>query len=59
MNRWCLCRYCVDSIRSRGERLFTRPVEYEDLTDEEYETDIIFCDLCEEDFDTSEILICD
>lgn len=56
--RWCLCHYCVDAIRSRGEIVFTRPMEFEDMTDEEYETDTIVCDWCEEDYGSYEMYIC-
>lgn len=59
MDRWCLCEYCVDAIRSRGERIMTRQMEFDDLTDEEYETDIVVCDFCEDEFDRSEMYVCE
>jgi hypothetical protein len=59
MERWCLCGYCVDAIRSRGERIMTRPMEFEDMTDEEEETDIVKCDWCEDECTSSEMYICD
>lgn len=58
IDRWCLCKNCVAAIRSRGERIMTRPMEFEDCTDEEYETDIVVCDFCEDEFDRSEMYIC-
>ena len=30
MSRWCLCERCVAAIRSRGERIMTRPMELDD-----------------------------
>ena len=59
MDRWCLCENCVAAIRSHGERIMTRPMEFEDCTDEEYETDIVVCDFCEDEFDISTMYICD
>ena len=59
MERWCLCKHCVDAIRSRGEKILTRPMELDDCTDEESETDIVICDFCEKEFCQSEIFICD
>lgn len=58
-NRWCLCRYCVDAIRSRGEKILARQMEWDDCTDEEYETENVVCDFCEEEFEQSEMYICD
>ena len=58
MERWCLCHYCVDAIRSRGEIISTRSMEIEDFTDIEYETDTVVCDFCEEEFDPCEMRIC-
>ena len=57
--RWCLCEHCIEAIRSRGERIMTRPMEWEDCTEEELETDIVKCDWCEEECDRSEMYICD
>jgi hypothetical protein len=59
MNRWCLCEHCVEAIRSRGERIMTRPMEWDDCTEEELETDLVLCEWCEEEYDRSEIYICD
>lgn len=59
MNRWCLCEHCVAAIRSRGERIMTRPMEWDDCTEEELETDLVLCEWCEEEYDRSEIYICD
>lgn len=59
MNRWCLCEHCVAAIRSRGERIMTRPMEWDDCTEEELETDLVLCEWCEEECDRSEIYICD
>lgn len=58
MDRWCLCEHCIEAIRSRGERIMTRPMEWEDCTEQEYETDIVKCDWCEEEYDRSEMNIC-
>lgn len=59
-DRWCLCDSCVEAIRSRGERIMARPMELEDCTDEEQENgDIVKCDWCEEEYDVSEMNICD
>ena len=58
-DRWCLCDSCIAAIRSRGERVMTRPMELEDCTEEEQENgDIIKCDWCEEEYDVSEMYIC-
>lgn len=59
MDRWCLCEHCIEAIRSRGERVMTRPMEFEDMTEEEYETEIVVCDWCEDEYETSEMFICD
>lgn len=59
MERWCLCGYCVDAIRSRGERIMTRPMETEDCTEQEYETDTVVCDWCEEDYTLNEMYVCE
>ena len=59
MNRWCVCENCVAAIRSRGERIMTRPMEWDDCTEEELETDLVLCEWCEEEYDRSEIYICD
>ena len=56
--RWCLCEHCIEAIRSRGERIFTRPMEWEDCTDEEAEIDVVVCDFCEEEYTSSEMYIC-
>ena len=56
--RWCLCEYCIGALRSRGERVSARPMEFEDMTDEEYETDTVICDWCEDEFTSSEMYIC-
>ena len=37
----------------------TRPMEWDDCTDEELETDLVLCEWCEEECDRSEIYICD
>ena len=58
MDRFCLCRNCVDAIRSRGERILTRPMEYDDCSDEESETDVVNCDWCGEDYTSGEMFIC-
>ena len=58
MERWCLCNHCIEVIRSRGERIMTRSMELEDCTEEEYETDIVVCDFCEEEYDRSDMYIC-
>ena len=57
--RWCLCEYCIEALRSRGERISTRPMEFEDMTDTEYETDTVICDWCEEEFTPSKMYICE
>lgn len=59
MSRWCLCEYCVAAIKSRGEKILTRPMETDDLTDEEDETETVVCNWCEEDFTPNEIYICE
>lgn len=59
MNRLCLCEYCIEAIRSRGERIMTRPMEVEDLTEEEYETEIVVCDWCEDEYTPNEMYICE
>lgn len=56
--RLALCNYCVEAIRSRGERILARPMEYEDCTEEEYETDTVVCDWCEEEYCISDMNIC-
>lgn len=53
-----LCEHCIEAIRSRGERISTRPMESEDCTEEEYETDVVVCDFCEEEYTPSEMYIC-
>ena len=58
MYRWCLCDYCVAAIRSRGEKISTRPMDVDDCNDEEYETDIIICEWCEDEFSISEMHVC-
>lgn len=58
MERWCLCEHCVAAIRSRGEQIFTRPMEREDCTDEENETDVVVCEWCEDECDLSDMYIC-
>lgn len=58
MDRWCLCEHCIAAIKSRGEKLFTREMDYEDATDEEQENDLVVCDWCEEDYTISEMFIC-
>ena len=58
-HRWCLCGHCVEAIRSRGERIMTRPMEWEDCTEEELENDIVECDWCEDEYDRSEMYVCD
>jgi hypothetical protein len=57
--RWCLCEHCVEAIRSRGEKIMTRPMDWEDCTEDELENDIVICDWCENEFDRSEMYICD
>ena len=57
-NRWALCDHCVEAIRSRGEGIFARPMESEDCTEEEYETDTVVCDWCEEEYCISDMNIC-
>ena len=56
--RWCLCEHCIEAIRSRGERIMTRPMEWEDMTEEEYEKDVVVCDWCEEDYTPDEMYVC-
>ena len=58
MDRWCLCGHCVGAIRSRGEKIMTRPMYCDDLTDEEAETETVVCEWCEEEFAPDEIYIC-
>ena len=58
MERWCLCKQCIDAHWSHGEKFFTRPMELEDCTEEESETDIVVCDFCEEEYDRSDMYIC-
>ena len=58
MARWCLCEHCIEAIKSRGERIFKRPVECDDCTDEELETEIIKCNWCEEEFPLEEMYVC-
>lgn len=58
MDRKCLCEHCIEAIRSRGERVSTRPMESEDCTDEELETEIVVCDWCEEEYTPNEMYIC-
>jgi hypothetical protein len=53
-----LCEHCIEAIRSRGERIMTRPMEIEDLSEEEYETDIVVCDWCEEEYAPIEMHVC-
>ncbi len=48
-----MCRQCVNAIRSRGEEVFTRPISFEDL--EEQETFI--CEWCEEEYTDSELVV--
>lgn len=59
MSRWCLCKNCVAAIRSRGERIMTRPMEEEDCNDYEFFTGDVICDFCEDEFVMSEMYICD
>lgn len=59
MDRWCLCGNCVAAIRSRGEKVMARPMEWDDCTEEELETDLVLCEWCEEEYDRSEIYVCD
>lgn len=58
MKRLCLCEHCIEAIRSRGERISTRPMESEDCTEKESETDIVVCDFCEEDYTPNEMYVC-
>lgn len=58
MDRWCLCEHCIEAIRSRGERIMTRPMEIEDCTDEEQETEIVVCDFCEDEYTPNEMYVC-
>ena len=55
-----LCRRCVDAIRTRGERIMTRPLDREDLESlEPVSTDgwdeLYRCEWCEEAYIESEI----
>lgn len=56
--RWALCDHCVEAIRSRGEKIFARPMDWEDCTEEENETDTVVCDWCEEEYCISDMNIC-
>ena len=58
MDRWCLCEHCIEEIRSRGEEIFTRPMESRDCTEEEYETEVVVCDYCHEDYTPNEMYVC-
>ena len=58
MDRWCLCKHCIEEIRSVGERIMIRPMKWEDCTEEEFETDIVICDFCEEEYERNEMYIC-
>ena len=58
MDRWCLCDRCLAAIQSRGEKIFSRQMEWEDCTDEENETDTVVCDWCEEEYCISEMNVC-
>ena len=58
MARCCLCEHCIEEIRSRGEQIFTRPMVSSDLTEEEYEKDIVVCDFCEEEYTSTEMYVC-
>ena len=56
--RWCLCGHCLEAIRSRGEKILSRRMDWEDCTEEECETELVVCDWCEEEKDLSEMYIC-
>lgn len=58
-DRWCLCEHCIAAIRSRGEKIMTRPMDVEDLTETEDEIETVVCDWCDEDFTPDEMYICE
>lgn len=43
-----LCKQCASYIYGRGERIKTRPMTEDDLTDYEYESEEAMCDWCDE-----------
>ena len=52
-----ICKRCIDAHWSHGEKFFTKPMEWEDCTDVEYETEIVICDFCEEENELSDMFI--
>ena len=42
---WCLCRYCIQAIKSRGEKLFVGDEVYRDDDDPKTYT----CEFCGEE----------
>lgn len=56
--RLCLCEYCIAEVKSRGEKIFTREMTYEDCTDDELDIDVVVCDWCEEDYTVNEMYVC-
>ena len=50
--RVCLCQYCIDAIKSRGERVFVGGSMYFELDD------VGKCEWCEEEFEADELYDC-
>ena len=56
MKKWILCEYCIEAIRSHGEKIFvgemiSQDIDYDEEKEEwvsEYDEPIIKCDWCEE-----------
>lgn len=53
--KWCLCRNCIDAIKSRGEPIFVGPLVFS-ADDVEYGEDEERCSWCGEVDDLYECL---
>lgn len=52
----CICEYCIEAIRSRGEKVIKlESLYYDEKFDE---IDEVTCEWCEEETDKSEIFKC-
>lgn len=57
-----ICNYCLQALRSRGEKVMIRPITFSDYDDIKVTTDdngIEYCEccLCRENVESSEIII--
>ena len=52
-----ICKRCLEAYRSHGERIYARPIGYDDLLNIEYsdeDEELVRCEFCEDEVPDSE-----